>query len=257
MKRKLIAGNWKMYKTQQETVAFMDQLNLDQWPGDKVDAVICPSYLAIPVLAANQRLIENRIFLGAQDGHPTKEGAYTGAISMNMVLAAGCRYVIVGHSERRQLFGETDIQVRDKVLQALSVGLVPILCVGETKAQRDSGETETVIRFQISEALADIKAVAPEVLVIAYEPVWAIGTGTPATAADAMIVNTLIRDEVVKLGVCRDVAALRILYGGSVKPDNIGIFLQEQGIDGALVGGASLDPLQFREMVDHAAGMVT
>jgi len=264
-RRPLLAANWKMYKTRAQARAFVAEF-LSRLNAGGVDVVICPPFTAIDTVA---RLVEGHpVAVGAQDVFWEEEGAFTGEVSPGMLVEAGCRYVIVGHSERRHLFGETDEQVARKLRAVLRHGLVPILCVGETLAEREAGETEQVVARQIDRALgqagpgeagptggAPAGAGAAEVLppgtelVVAYEPVWAIGTGRNARPEDAAEVAAFIRERAARyLGRERS-ERLRVLYGGSVKPANIAGFAARPELDGALVGGASLDPGSFAEIV--------
>ena len=230
-----------MYKTQGDALAFLQEFlsHLTETPDDR-EAVLCVPFTALGTLSKN--LHGSRVKLGAQNIHWEDEGAYTGEISGSMLEELGVRYVIVGHSERRQYFGETDETVNRRLLAAQRYGLTPILCVGETKQQRDAGETDSVIAAQISKDLIDVDQ---SNLVIAYEPIWAIGTGKSATPEQAQEVHAHIRDVMARFG---DSTALRILYGGSVNAQNAAALLGMDDIDGALVGGASLDPEQFLQL---------
>jgi triosephosphate isomerase len=243
----ICAANWKMHKTRPEAAAFADALPpLISGELDGVEVFVCPPFTALPLMV--ERLASAGIKVAAQNMHFEDSGAFTGEVSAPMLAELGVDGVIVGHSERRQLFGETDEELARKVPAALAAGLVPILCVGETLEQREGGETESVLRGQIE---ADLAAVGDDELdrvVIAYEPVWAIGTGRNATseqAAEAIAhIRSLIEARSESAG-----AAIRILYGGSVKPENAADVLGPDGIDGALVGGASLDPDDFAAIV--------
>lgn len=248
MRKPLLAGNWKMYKTVPEAAVFAAALRGKTEELDGVEIVVCPPFTALYPLAA--LLAGTPVALGAQDVHWEKEGAYTGEISALMLRDAGCRYVIIGHSERRAFGGETDESVNRKIGGALAGGLIPILCVGETQAERNAGKTDEVVARQVQEGLTGNNPAGGD-LVIAYEPVWAIGTGAAATAADAAEVSRFIRDRLSDLCGESAAARVRILYGGSVKPNNIGSFIQESDIDGALVGGASLDPDSFLAIARH------
>jgi triosephosphate isomerase len=235
----VIAGNWKMHKTQGDALAFLQEfLNyLTETPGDR-EAVLCVPFTALSTLSKN--LHGSLIKLGAQNIHWADEGAFTGEISGDMLSEVGVRYVIVGHSERRQYFGETDETVNQRLLAAQRHGLTPILCVGETKQQRDAGETDSVIAAQISKDLVDVDQ---SNLVIAYEPIWAIGTGDTCEAADANKVIGAIRAQLTNQDV-------PIQYGGSVKPGNIDEIMAQSEIDGVLVGGASLQAEGFARIVN-------
>ena len=249
MRKKVIAANWKMYKTAAQAQDFFrDFLPLVQ-DHDRDEIVVCPNYLAIDV--AVQAAKGSRVAIGAQNMHWEKEGAYTGEICASMLVAAGVTHVIIGHSERRQYFGETDDTVNLKLKSALEAGLIPIVCVGEVLEEREAGLTDDVLRRQCLRAFNKVSAKKAAPLVVAYEPVWAIGTGktaTPELAADA---HGIIRSEAAQ-SFGEDFAnQLRILYGGSVKPDNAHALMTAEGIDGALVGGASLDPKSFSAIVHY------
>jgi triosephosphate isomerase len=236
----VIAGNWKMYKTQAETLEFLQGFmeHLAETPDDR-EVVLCAPFTDLPTLSKN--LHGSRIKVGAQNVHWEKEGAYTGEISAAMLVELGVRYVVVGHSERRQYFGETDETVNLRLKAAQAAGLTPILCVGESKAQRDAGDTEAHITSQIKQ---DLVGVDQTNLVIAYEPIWAIGTGDTCDAGEANRVIGLIRSLLQHSDV-------PIQYGGSVKPDNVDEIMAQPEIDGALVGGASLQPASFARIVNY------
>jgi triosephosphate isomerase (TIM) len=235
----IIAGNWKMYKTQAETLDFLRNFlgQLSETP-DGREVILCAPFTALSALSKS--LHGARVKVGAQNIHWEVEGAYTGEISGDMLRELGVRYVIVGHSERRQYFADTDATVNLRLQQAQRCGLIPILCVGETKHQRDAGETEAVITTQIEKGLVDVDQ---NNLVIAYEPIWAIGTGETCEAEEA---NRVI-GEIRKLLKNPDVT---IQYGGSVKPSNVDELMAQPEIDGALVGGASLEPDNFARIVN-------
>ena len=244
----LVAGNWKMYKTPTEGAALARELRqrLDRPGGpDGVDVAVCPPFPALPAVGA--ALQGSGIALGAQDMHWEKEGAFTGAVSAGMLVDLGCRFVILGHSERRQHFGETDATVQRKVRAALAAGLTPIVCVGETVAERDAAQTLAVVTRQVGAALEGLPAADLGRLVLAYEPVWAIGTGRTATPAQAREIHGALRRLLTERG---GGPATRILYGGSVKAENAAALLREPEIDGALVGGASLVAEQFARIVE-------
>ncbi len=213
------------------------------------EIVVCPPFLCIP--AALEIARGSQVAVGAQDMFWEKEGAYTGEVSAPMLLAAGCSHVIIGHSERRQYFGETDDTVNRKLTAALAAGLVPIVCVGEVLQEREAGLTEDVLRRQGSRALRGIAGEQASSLVIAYEPVWAIGTGKTATPQIASEAHRVIRHQAAKALGQQVADNMRILYGGSVKPENAGALMAEAEIDGALVGGASLDPKSFSAIVNY------
>lgn len=236
----VIAGNWKMHKTRADALGFLQGFvsQLSETPEDR-EVVLCAPFTALGDLSKN--LHGGRIKLGAQNVHWEDEGAFTGEVSGEMLRDLGVRYVIVGHSERRQYFGETDETVNQRLRAAQRHNLIPILCVGETKQQRDAGETESVIRKQLSIDLVDIDQ---DNLVIAYEPIWAIGTGDTCDASEANRVIGLIREQLTHPSV-------PIQYGGSVKPANIDEIMAQPEIDGALVGGASLKPDDFARIVNY------
>jgi triosephosphate isomerase len=245
----LLAGNWKMHGTRREAVALARALAEAVGAVREREVVVAPPFTALEAVA--QVLAGSRIGLGAQNVHWEAKGAFTGEVSAPMLREAGCTHVIVGHSERRQYFGETDATVGKRLRAALAGGLTPIVCVGETLAEREAGETAAVIARQVAAALAGLAPTDVARCVVAYEPVWAIGTGRTATPAQAEEVHAAIRRQVAGL-VSEPVAAgLRILYGGSVKPDNIDALMAEGDIDGALVGGASLDPAAFARIVHY------
>jgi triosephosphate isomerase (TIM) len=240
MRTPVIAGNWKMYKTPAETTAFFQKFNA---PAAKVDVVVCPPY--VNIAAAVEAARGTSIEIGGQDVFWLKEGAYTGEVSAPMLVAAGCRWVIIGHSERRQYFGETDQTVFKKTVAALEAGLKPIVCVGERLEEREAGSTEAVLSSQCAGGILGLEPEQFARIVIAYEPIWAIGTGRTATPEIAAAAHGFLRNEIGATFGGPAAAACRILYGGSVKPDNIKGLMAQPDIDGALVGGASLDPVSF------------
>jgi triosephosphate isomerase len=250
MRTPIIAGNWKMNTTLAEAIELVKAMReeLEQLPG--VEKVLCPPFISLA--AVGELLKGSSIKLGAQNMHFQGKGAYTGEISPFM-LAPLCQYVILGHSERRQYFGETDEVVNRKVAAALAVGLAPILCVGERLEENEAGRTEEVVTRQVRGALAGIAR--SQSLVIAYEPVWAIGTGRAATGPQANQTIALIRHTVAELYGPDFAQGLRIQYGGSVTPQNIAEFIQEPEIDGALVGGASLKAVDFVSIVSQTASL--
>lgn len=244
----LIAGNWKMHKTLGEARALTREICQGLAPGLQVEVVLAPPYTALTAVAAE--LSGSPVKLAAQDTFWEPQGAFTGAISPLMLKDAGCRYVIVGHSERRQHFGETNQTVNLKLKAALAAGLCPILCVGETIAERQAGQTLKVVGRQLIEGLAGLTGDTPEPLVVAYEPVWAIGTGLTATPDQTQEVHAFIRVKLPELlGAADDI---RILYGGSVTPENSASLMREADIDGALVGGASLKSDSFLKIIAAA-----
>jgi len=246
LRRPLIAGNWKMFKTGPEAVETADRLaNLLSTPID-VDVMIAPPFTALSTVS--DILKKTRISLGAQNIFWEEEGAYTGEVSASMLVSAGCRYVIVGHSERRQYFGETDDTVNKKIMAAVKNNLIPVMCIGESETERESQETFSVLDRQVQEGLKGFSADEMETLVVAYEPVWAIGTGKTATADQAQEVHQFLRMILEKKFGNKLAKSIRILYGGSVKPDNITELMTMPDIDGALIGGASLDPETFSKI---------
>lgn len=243
MSRKpLIAGNWKMNNTRKDTLDFLGNF-LPKAINITSDIVICPPFTNL--FAAAEKLTGTNVKLGAQNMHWEDDGAFTGEISPVMLKEVPCEYVIIGHSERRQYFAETDETVNKKIKSALKHGLLPIVCVGESLSQREEGITMTWVTSQVKEALKDIPSSEVEKIVFAYEPIWAIGTGKTASAKDAEEVIKAIREKIGELYSKNVAENIRILYGGSVKPDNIKELMSEADIDGALVGGASLDPESF------------
>jgi len=245
----LIAANWKMYKTPAQAQEFMKNFLPLVANHDRDEVVVCPSFTSISVVIA--AATGSGVAIGAQNMHFADEGAYTGETSPLMLKAIGATHVILGHSERRQYFGETDELINKKLKTALQHCLVPIVCVGEVLAEREAGKTEEVLLRQTRGVLAGIAASAAAPIVIAYEPAWAIGTGKTATPQMASEAHAVIRGEVAKLFGPETADHLRILYGGSVKPDNATTLMNEPDIDGALVGGASLDPQSFAKIVNY------
>jgi len=252
-RRPIIAANWKMHKTHLEAIRDVQKLSylLDRADADRVEVVICPAFTA---LRAVQTLIDSDRLpygLGAQNVHQEEKGAFTGEVSPLMLQALKCDYVIVGHSERRQLFGETDEVVNKKVRAVFSHAMVPILCVGESLGEREAGATEDKVAGQVRRDLQGVGTEDAARVVIAYEPIWAIGTGRNAEPADAGQVVGLIR-ETLSSAYSKEVAdEVRVQYGGSVKAGNIRDFMAHPEIDGALVGGASLDPEEFALIVKY------
>jgi triosephosphate isomerase len=252
-RRPIIAANWKMHKTHLEAIRDVQKLSylLDRSDADRVEVVICPAFTA---LRAVQTLIDSDRLpygLGAQNVHQEEKGAFTGEVSPPMLHALKCGYVIVGHSERRQLFGETDEVVNRKVRSVFSHAMVPILCVGESLEEREAGATEEKVAGQVRRGLQGVASEDATRLVIAYEPIWAIGTGRNAEPGDAGQVVGMIRDT-LSSSYSKEVAdAVRVQYGGSVKAGNIRDFMAHPEIDGALVGGASLDPEEFALIVKY------
>jgi triosephosphate isomerase len=249
MRKKLLAANWKMYKTPDQTRDFFLGFLPLVTGHDRDEIVICPPFVNLSVAVGSAK--GSNLAIGGQNLHWEKEGAYTGEISAGMLVAIGCSHVILGHSERRQYFGETDDTVNLKLKTALAADLTPIVCVGEVLEEREAGLTEDVLRRQCVRAFHAISTKKAGKLVIAYEPVWAIGTGKTATPQMAADAHGLIRGEAAKTFGEDFAAQMRILYGGSVKPENAKALMAEEEIDGALVGGASLDPKSFAAIVKH------
>lgn len=249
MRKPIIAGNWKMFKTRNEALQFIYAVS-DQVPeSSKVDSVICAQFTVLRCLVKRQG--EN-LRIGAQNVHFAEEGAYTGEVSASMLKAINVSYVIVGHSERREMFNETDETVNKKLHQAYKHELIPILCVGESLAQRENNETESHLSKQLELALAGLTADQVKELVIAYEPIWAIGTGKTATSEVANETCKFIREKVAELYSQEVADAIRIQYGGSVKLNNIKELMSMPHIDGALIGGASLNAEDFVKLVEAA-----
>jgi triosephosphate isomerase len=252
MRKTLIAANWKMFKTPAESVAFVRSFVPLVAKHGHVEIVLCPSPTSLGVVV--EATAQTGLHVAAQDMHWMDQGAYTGETSPPMVKAVGATHVLIGHSERRQYFNETDESVNLKLKAALKHGLVPIVCVGELLAEREEGQTAEVLERQTAVALGGIEAGAAGPLVIAYEPVWAIGTGRTATPEIADKAHKIIRAQIARSLSAEIAASTRILYGGSVKPENAGSLCRLEDIDGALVGGASLDAGSFAEIVGRAAG---
>ena len=247
MRRPLLAGNWKMNTSLAEGAELVEALLNQVGSADDREVIVCPPFTALGALAP--LLAGTPIGLGAQNMHYADQGAFTGEISPLMLREIGCTYVILGHSERRQYFGEDDALINRKALAALSRGLRPIVCVGETKAERDAGRAEEVVVQQLRGSLQNLKPEQLRETVVAYEPVWAIGTGDTATPADAQAMHATIRGVLAELGDQETAQAMRIQYGGSVKADNVDELMAQPDIDGALVGGASLKAGDFLRIV--------
>ena len=248
LRKPIVAGNWKMNNTIAESLALVDAMLPRLQSFSNVERVVCPPFTSLPAISA--RLKETDIHVGAQNLYPEPKGAFTGEISPGM-LEGLATYVILGHSERRQYFGEDDALVNRKLKAALAAGLVPIVCVGETLAQHEAGQTEDIVSSQVKRALDDVEHLSA--VVIAYEPIWAIGSGRAATPDGANATIALIRQTVADLSNQQVAQGLRIQYGGSVTPDNFAAFIAQPDIDGALVGGASLKADQFLDIVRLAA----
>jgi triosephosphate isomerase len=245
----LIAANWKMYKTPAEAKAFVEAF-LPLVAGHTRDQIaLFPSPVLLPTVIA--AAAGSNVAVGCQNMHFAEEGAYTGETSVGQLLAIAATHTLIGHSERRQYFAETDEIVNKKLLTALKHNIVPVVCIGEVLAERESGQTESVLKTQIAGAFTGITADAAAPIVIAYEPVWAIGTGKTATPEMAAEAHKIIRAEIANLFGSDVAAAVRILYGGSVKPDNANALIGQEEIDGALVGGASLKPDSFTAIVKY------
>jgi triosephosphate isomerase (TIM) len=248
MRKPVMAGNWKMYKNAAETAAFFQKFTPMVAESAHAEIVICAPFVNLPTAVDCAR--SSDIGIGAQDVFWLKEGAYTGEVSAPMLAAVGCRWVIIGHSERRQYFGETNETVLKKTIAALDAGLQPIVCVGERLEDRESGATESVCSAQFDDGISGLTPEQFARIVVAYEPVWAIGTGKTATAEIAAETHRFLRARARACFGVEAAAACRILYGGSVKPDNIKGLMAQPEIDGALVGGASLDPASFASIVN-------
>ena len=243
----LIAGNWKMHKTGFQAVEAASQLKRLVNRARDVEVMIAPTFTTLYQVA--QALKGSTIALGAQNLYWEKQGAFTGEISSEMLVEAGCSHVIIGHSERRFFFGETDASINLKIRAALSASLIPVFCIGETEAQGEAGETFSVLDKQVRDGLKDFVFDDLSGLVVAYEPVWAIGTGKTASKEQAEEAHQFVRSLLDTLFGKPFASAVRILYGGSVKPDNVRALMEMPDIDGALVGGASLDPETFSKLV--------
>jgi triosephosphate isomerase (TIM) len=249
-RRPLVAGNWKMHKTPQETQEFVELVLSSYGVSPGCDVLLIPPFTSLD--RAGRLLSASDVLLGAQDVHPEPAGAFTGAVSARMLVACGCAFVLVGHSERRHVFGDSDQDVNRKLHAALSHGLHPILCVGETLEQRRARQTESVLERQLDGGLAGIDRSSVADVVIAYEPVWAIGTGETATPEQAQSAASYIRSKMEGRFGQSAARAVRILYGGSVNPSNARSLQSRPDIDGALVGGASLDADSFQHIVAAA-----
>ena len=248
MRTPLMAGNWKMYKTAPETSAFFEKFNPLVANTTDRDIVICPTF--VNLAAAVEATKGTRIEIGGQNLYWAKEGAYTGEICGPMLISIGAKWVLVGHSERRQYFGETNETVLKRTQAALECGLTPIVCVGERLEERESGSTNSVLEEQFRDGIADLTPKQFVRIVIAYEPVWAIGTGKTATPEIAQEAHAHIRSLIRSKYGEEAASKVRVLYGGSVKPDNAKMLMAQPDIDGALVGGASLDPVSFASIVN-------
>jgi triosephosphate isomerase len=250
MRKPLIAANWKMFKTVQESVAYITELRRTLRDVVTVDVVVAPPFTALA--AAADRARDSRIAVSAQDLHWEREGAFTGEVSAAMIHEAGAQYAIIGHSERRTLFGETNLTVNKKIAAALGADLCPIVCIGETLPQREADQTHAVLDEQLRDGLDGFTAEQLESMIVAYEPVWAIGTGRNATPAQAQEAHAHIRARLRQWFGVEMAERCRVLYGGSVKPDNIATLMSQADVDGALVGGASLEVASFTATVRRA-----
>lgn len=254
MRKPLMAANWKMNKTTIEAVKFVQEFayEIEDINADQIDVVVCPPFTAIKSLSTFIEYEEPNFSLGAQNMHWEDEGAYTGEVSPLMLKELGVKYVILGHSERRKIFGETDEWVKKKLEAALKHNLLPLVCLGETLEERERGQTNQVIQQQLLSAVDGLDEASIENVTIAYEPIWAIGTGKSAFPEQANDASRRVR-AIVGSRYSPDIArSFRIIYGGSVNPENVGDFLAEPDIDGVLVGGASLDTQEFAKIVKSA-----
>lgn len=248
MRKPIIAGNWKMHKILSEAASFVEQVKGSVPTPEKIDSVVCAPFLFLERLVSLSKGSDLKI--GAQNMHFEEKGAYTGEVSPIALKDLGVDYVIIGHSERREMFAETDETVNKKVHAAFKNGLAPIVCVGETLDEREAGTTNDVVGSQIEKGLANLSEEQVKQVVIAYEPIWAIGTGKSSSAADADEVCGFIRQVIEKMYTKDAAEAVRIQYGGSVKPENIAEYMAQPNIDGALVGGASLEPDSFLKLLE-------
>lgn len=255
MRRKIIAANWKMNMTINEAEGFLETFLLELGDEKRVDVVIVPPFTAIPKVSEKLTDVQN-VKLGAQNMHWEKPGAFTGEICAPMLRELFVRCVVVGHSERRTYFGETDEIVNKKTKAVLAATMMPIVCIGETLEERDGGRVEAVLENQLHGSLADLTPVQIEDIVLAYEPVWAIGTGRTATPEQAQEAHAFIRNVLTSMSDAATAAKVRIQYGGSVKPANTTELMAQPDIDGALVGGASLDPRGFAEIVKNTCRLL-
>ncbi|OGS22469.1 MAG: triose-phosphate isomerase [Elusimicrobia bacterium RIFOXYA2_FULL_39_19] len=247
MRKPIMAGNWKMHKTIAESVDFVSKVKSNVSDVKDCEIVVCPVFTALKSVADAAK--GTNVCIGAQNMHWEEKGAFTGEISPKMLLDAGCKYVIIGHSERRQYFGETNETVNKKMLSAFKHGLVPIVCIGETLAEREKNITFDVVGKQVKEGLAGLTGNQSSEVVIAYEPVWAIGTGKTASPAQAQEVHEFVRKTFTEMYGKDAAAKVRILYGGSVKPDNVSELMKQPDIDGGLVGGAALEVDSYTKLI--------
>lgn len=249
MRKALIAGNWKMFKTEEEAVLFTEELARRVADVEDREILICPPFVYIHLLV--HTLVGSNVLVGAQNVFWEDQGAFTGEVSAPMIRSIGARFIIIGHSERRQYFAETDETVNKRLMACLKASLTPIVCVGESLQEREAGRTLDVIGAQLRGGLKGVAAQDAPHLVIAYEPVWAIGTGKTATPQIAQEVHAFIRSVLIEILGQASAEAIRILYGGSVKPDNVDDLMAQADIDGALVGGASLEAASFERIIRY------
>jgi len=250
MRKPVIAGNWKMYKLLSEAVDTALALKPLVANANHYEVVIAPVFTALKTIA--DRLEGSNIHVAAQDcAAESKQGAHTGEVAADMVKDAGCSHVIVGHSERRQFYGDTDATVNHKTRSAIQAGLIAIVCVGESLSEREAGQAESIVQTQLIKGLDGLTVADTERIIIAYEPVWAIGTGKTATPEQAQEMHGVIRRTIAETHGADVANAMRILYGGSVKPENIAELMSQEDVDGALVGGASLDAESFAKIVNY------
>ncbi|OGF01570.1 MAG: triose-phosphate isomerase [Candidatus Edwardsbacteria bacterium RIFOXYD12_FULL_50_11] len=247
MRKPIIAGNWKMHKNMSEAKALAEGIVQKVQKVEKVQIVLCPPFTALGVVA--EAIKGSNVELGAQNCHFEDKGAFSGEISTAFLIDAGCKFVIIGHSERRQYFVEDDALINKKIKKALSSGLIPIFCIGETLQERQKEQTFDVLKRQVLHGLQEVNLSDPERLIVAYEPVWAIGTGMTASKEQAQEAHRYIRDLLAGLWGSETAEKIRIQYGGSVKPDNVTELMAQDDIDGALVGGASLEADSFSRII--------
>lgn len=252
LRRPILAANWKMNKTPSQTAAFFQGFLPRFGPSCAAEVVVVPPFTSLPA-AAEALAGQSLVGLGAQNVHPEPNGAYTGEVSLEFLKELGVRYVVLGHSERRQYFGETDLFINQKVRATLKAGMTPILCIGETLEQRDAGKLTDVCRTQLRGGLAGLAPTEADKVVVAYEPIWAIGTGRTATPAQAQEAHSFVRSVLGEIFGGVGAQHVRIQYGGSMKPENAAELMAQPDVDGGLVGGASLDPDSFYRMVEAVA----
>ncbi|OQX53633.1 MAG: triose-phosphate isomerase [Candidatus Omnitrophica bacterium 4484_213] len=254
MRKLIIAGNWKMHKTTLEAINLVNALKRELYNIENVDIVVCPPFTVLNEVS--EVIQDSNIALGGQDVFWEEEGAFTGEVSARMLKDVGCKYVVIGHSERRKYFGETDEIVGKKIRAALKEELIPFVCIGESLKQREGGETFDIVKGQIRQGFKNLGEEEFLKLIIAYEPIWAIGTGRTATPGEAEEVQGFIRRQISEIYSEETANLIRIQYGGSVKPNNIEELIRQKDIDGALVGGASLEVDSFVEIVKKSSALV-